>query len=323
MSALTTVPDTSVGAVPTAEHLEVITPATSPGVTIGTLVPSRNRGRMDELTGCAQQITDQLRLGTARVQSVRVGSNVIPTAIQVGGWPFAAPCCEDQNPSERERLEAGPPWECEACGQTAAPTWWAVVTLTGQWDGAWPVPDPSVVAAAADAALGDLTAGRHRDAAMRSHAVAEAFRRGQYRPGSAVVRLSGHSFADGNVAVFAPVAVLSREAGDSGDGVCSFGFWGTQLHNVDGRSGARFGWTPTDLVPASPAAATRLLVGHAALSSQAAGGRLRCGELQDAWRRRIGAEVPGWLCDERAVEDLADGRRQARRRARPSTALGL
>ena len=308
---------------PAAEHLEVITPATSPGVTIGTLVPSRSWGRMDELSDCARQITDQLRLGVARVQSVRVGSNVIPTAIQVGGWPFTAPCCEDQSPQDRQRLEAGPPWECEACGQTAAPTWWAVVPLTGRLDGAWPVPDPSVVAAAADAALGDLIAGRQRDAAMRSHAVAESFRLGQYRPGSAVVRLSGHSFADGNVAVFAPVAVLSREAGDRGDGVCSFGFWGTQLHDVGGRSGARFGWTTTDLVPASPAAAARLLVGHAALSSQAAGGGLRGGDLQGAWKRRIGADVPGWLCDERAVEDLgAEGRRD-RRRARPSTALGL
>ena len=316
-------PDGMVGHGSAGSPLDVITSSTS-GVVASSAVPSIGTGGIGDLRRGAELVTEHLRCGAAAVLSVRVGRTEVPTAIVVGGWPFAQPCCSDGGaPDSDEILWAGPTgglWECERCGTVHEPDYWAMLRL-GDGGSQWRLGDPAQMAAAADCGLVDLLAARHQEAAHRAEAAAEAF--GGGRGGSAIVRSAGRPFAASNVAGWATVAVpLDDEGSDRGQ--VAIGYWGARLIEDEvgagsGRWSTSWRWVEVARPTWSAAQAVQLLAHGPRLASRASEGQLTVRELREAWRAAHGDDVPGWVCSAEAVCDLT----RAGLRRRSSKGLGL
>ena len=274
------------------------------------VLPATVRVAESGLGDYRSQLERLLRTGHAQVSCVEIGDVVEPMALVAGGWPVEGVCCGAPAPDCDDILVGGVGrqlWECRACGSTVWPDTWAVTPLTRAEGGGWDLPEPAHLSWACNIAVANLLYSRETAAADRACAALRELQSGSELSDdvSAAAWLSQRRPRSEVGSVW---ALVGARVGDQPAGQIFTGFIGHDRNGFD-HKGRRWqhSWRDAAWGKVTASQAARLLGNADELATRAAAGTLSEDALRAAWRsvETAGAEMPEWLFDSAAVEDLA------------------
>ncbi len=312
----------------TGEFVEVVTPSGIERAALSVALPiAVTPTSVRDIRIWAGDVTGQLRVGTAQVQTMWVGRIETATGVAVGGWPLAEPCCAGTPPPDTADVlgvDRDPQlWECEACGDVVEPTYWAAMPLGRTGGNSWALPDAAQFANEADTAVISALDYRTRTAVDAARLAACIARRQDPADAEVTVRVGDVARTELRPDLWQPAAIVSPRPDDDGRAVVEIGFFGAVVGEPDPHSRTYpVIWRVMDRFAMEPADLVRMLPDGRRLAARAAAGSLAPEGLADAWHGHCAAPA-SWLWAAEVLSSLAADSRRALEPAAAGRSAGV
>ncbi len=302
-------------------HLKVTRAGRGGGSEVWELPADHTVGVDGALWDYVAELDAQLKVGHAQVVGGEVAGDDVPLAISVGGWPVEGVCCAGESPRSDEIVAADPgshEWSCPGCGELVRPDRWTYMRLADPGPRGWTLPRPRLLARSCDAAARDLLAARDSAARARAQAAMRLLHHGG--PGGRYLEVAAASPAGPASAPPGSVrAFIGPRRNDQTAGEVTVAYVCTAWHAFDDDT-RRWGlqWREVGTAVLTSSRAFGLLWADPADS-----GLLDVETLHRIWQDAIGAQVPDWVCDEAAADDIAAAAERDREPRRAGAARGV